>query len=72
MFKGMRQRMQKEIQALAPSTMVPDVDSPADHKHSCWLGGAIISSISAFEMMWITRKEYEDKGGAKIVHEKCF
>lgn len=72
MFKGMRQRMQKEIQALAPSTMVPDVDSPADRKHSCWLGGAIISSISAFEMMWITRKEYEDKGGAKIVHEKCF
>ena len=71
MFKGMKERMQKEIQALAPSTMMPDVDSPADRKHSCWLGGAIIASITAFENMWITRKEFEEKG-PKIVHEKCF
>lgn len=43
MFEGMQARMQKEIQALAPSPMQPDVSSPADRKYSAWLGGAILS-----------------------------
>ena len=51
--------------------MVPEVESPADRKHSCWLGGAIIASVQQFEPMWITKKEYDEKG-PKIVHEKCF
>lgn len=72
MFKKMKDRMQKEIQALAPSTMVPEVDSPADRKFSGWLGGAIISSITNFEPMWITKREYEEAGSARIVHAKCF
>ena len=38
-----KDRLKKEIQALAPSTMGPDVEAPADRKYSCWLGGAIIS-----------------------------
>ena len=48
MFEGMRERMKKEIQALAPSPMGPDVEAPADRKFSCWLGGAILSKIKAF------------------------
>ena len=43
MFDGMKERMKKEIQALAPSTMGPEVEAPADRKYSCWLGGAILS-----------------------------
>ena len=43
MFHGMKDRMKKEIQALAPSPMGPEVEAPADRKYSCWLGGAILS-----------------------------
>ena len=43
MFEGMKERMKKEIQALAPSPMGPEVEAPADRKYSCWLGGAILS-----------------------------
>lgn len=68
----MQLRMKKEIQALAPSTMMPDVESPADRKYSCWLGGAILSTIQRFEPMWIKRSEYEEEGSARIVHRKCF
>lgn len=71
MFKGMQKRMKKEIQALAPSPMGPEVESPADRKYSCWLGGAILAKIEKFDSMWITKKEYDDKG-VNIVHEKCF
>ena len=36
-----------------------------------WIGGSILSSISTFESMWITKTEYEESG-ATIVHRKCF
>ena len=71
MFFGMKERMRKEIQALAPSPMQPDVEAPADRKYSCWLGGAILSLIEKFDNMWITRKDYEE-GGKQVVHRKCF
>ena len=71
MFKGMQERMRKEITALAPSNMTPGVESPADRKYSCWLGGAILSQIKKFEDMWITKKDYEAYGPS-IVHRKCF
>jgi actin len=71
MFYGMKDRMKKEIQALAPSPMGPEVEAPADRKYSCWLGGAILSLIDKFDPMWITKKEY-DEYGKGVVHRKCF
>ena len=71
MFEGMKDRIQKEIMALAPSPMSPQVHAPADRKYSCWLGGAILSKIQSFDSIWITKKEYDDHGPS-IVHRKCF
>lgn len=71
MFKNMQERMRKEITALAPSSTVPGVAAPADRKHSQWLGGAILSTISKFNEMWITGKDYQSVG-VNIVHRKCF
>ena len=71
MFEGMQARMQKEVQALAPSSLTPEVTSPADRKHSAWLGGAILSSMSSFESMFIRKSEFDEEG-ARIVHRKCF
>lgn len=71
MFPGMKDRMRKEIQALAPSPMSPDVEAPADRKYSCWLGGAYLSLIEKFDPIWITDKEFNEFG-ASIVHRKCF
>lgn len=71
MFKGIKSRMTKEIQALAASPMKPEVFSPADRKHSCWLGGAILSQMKKFDNIWITKKEFDEEGKS-IVHKKCF
>ena len=43
--------------------------APPERKYGAWIGGSILSGISTFEEMWITRQEY-DKDGPRIVHKK--
>jgi actin beta/gamma 1 len=69
-FSGIAERLQKEMQALAPSTMHVKVVAPPERKYSSWIGGSILSSLSTFQSMWITKEEY-DESGPSIVHRKC-
>mmetsp|Transcript_71185 Transcript_71185/g.189284 ORF Transcript_71185/g.189284 Transcript_71185/m.189284 type:complete len:377 (-) Transcript_71185:5-1135(-) len=71
MFTGIGERMTKEITALAPSTMKIKVVAPPERKYSVWIGGSILSSLSTFQQMWISKTEY-DESGPTIVHRKCF
>ncbi|CAD7937676.1 unnamed protein product [Amoebophrya sp. A25] len=71
MFPGIGERMTKEITALAPSTMKIKVVAPPERKYSVWIGGSILSSLSTFQQMWISKNEY-DESGPTIVHRKCF
>ena len=71
MFQGIGDRMTKELTALAPSTMKIKVVAPPERKYSVWIGGSILSSLSTFQQMWISKNEY-DESGPSIVHRKCF
>ncbi|CAJ1348483.1 unnamed protein product [Effrenium voratum] len=71
MFLGVGERMTKELTALAPSTMKIKVVAPPERKYSVWIGGSILSSLSTFQQMWISKGEY-DESGPTIVHRKCF
>jgi len=71
MYAGIADRMQKEITALAPSTLKIKIIAPPERKYSVWIGGSILSSLSTFQTMWITKEEYEESGPG-IVHRKCF
>jgi len=70
MFKGIAERMQKELVALAPSSMTVKIIAPPERKYSVWIGGSILSSLSTFEEMWVKKAEY-DESGPSIVHRKC-
>jgi len=70
MYPGIQERMEKEIRTLAPPTMKIKVVAPPERKYSVWIGGSILSSLSTFENMWITKEEY-DESGPSIVHRKC-
>merc|ERR1712070_160881 len=59
MYSGIAGRMSKEITA------------PPERKYSVWIGGSILSSLSTFQQMWISKQEY-DESGPSIVHRKCF
>ena len=71
MYPGIADRMQKEITALAPSTMKIKIIAPPERKYSVWIGGSILASLSTFQQMWISKQEY-DESGPSIVHKKCF
>eukprot|EP00485_Elphidium_margaritaceum_P016473 CAMPEP_0202726088 /NCGR_PEP_ID=MMETSP1385-20130828/184431_1 /ASSEMBLY_ACC=CAM_ASM_000861 /TAXON_ID=933848 /ORGANISM="Elphidium margaritaceum" /LENGTH=424 /DNA_ID=CAMNT_0049392301 /DNA_START=117 /DNA_END=1392 /DNA_ORIENTATION=- len=70
MFTGMPQRLQKELQSAAPNSITIKIIAPPERKYSVWIGGSILSSLSTFDEMWITKDEY-DEAGPSIVHRKC-
>jgi len=71
MFTGIDTRLNKEMTALAPSAVKIKIVAPPERKYSVWIGGSILSSLSTFQEMWITKDEYDESGPA-IVHRKCF
>ena len=70
MFPGICERMQKELNALAPPTTKIKVIASPDRKYAAWIGGSILSSLSTFKEQWISKQEYKESGPS-IVHRKC-
>jgi len=75
MLPGMVERMTKELSALAwhclSTTMNIKVVAPPDRRYSVWIGGSMLSSLSNFQQVRISRSEY-DECGPTIAHCKCF
>ena len=70
MYPGLPERIQKEIKALSPDSVTIKIIAPPERKYSVWIGGSILSSLTTFEEMWVTKDEYDESGPA-IVHRKC-
>merc|ERR1711970_458540 len=71
MYAGIADRMQNELTNMAPPTMKVKIVAPPERKYSVWIGGSILSSLSTFQQMWVSKQEY-DEVGPSIVHKKCF
>jgi len=71
MFPNIDARLSKEITALAPASIKVKVVAPPERKYSVWIGGSILSSLSTFQEMWISKEHY-DESGPQIVHRMCF
>jgi actin-related protein len=71
MFDGIGERLQKEIENMAPKSISVKVIASPDRKYAVWKGGSTLTSLSTFASMWITKEDYDDHG-AGIIHKKCF
>ena len=71
MYHGIAERLTKELTTRAPPSMKVKVVAPPERKFSVWIGGSILSSLSSFQQMWVSKAEYEE-AGPSIVHRKCF
>lgn len=69
-------RARAEVEAIihthTPGWRVKVLSPPVTERAYCsWLGGSILGSLGSFGEMYISRKEYDEGGGASIVHRKC-
>lgn len=69
-YPGMRERLTNELLRLAPTETKIQIVVLLAGEFSSWLGGSMLTGLSIFQSMWITRSEYDD-AGASIVHQKC-
>lgn len=71
MFPNFEERFKKELSVLAPSThKVSTFTAPEGGSLASWLGGSIMTSLTAFSKMWITQQEYNEHGPT-IANRKC-
>jgi actin-related protein len=70
MYEGLRERLKKEIIALAPAGAEIRVIASADRKYAVWKGGATLASLSTFASKWVTAEDYQEHGAA-VIHRKC-
>ena len=66
---GLPQRMMKEVQALAPSSMRVRTVAPPERLYSAWIGGSILGSLSTFQQTLISKAMYEEYGPA--IAQRC-
>ena len=71
LYKGMTERLTTDIGHLAPPKMDVDIVALPERKYSVWIGGSVLASLSTFNDMWISKREYAECGPS-IVHRKCF
>ena len=43
--------------------------APKNRRFSCWMGGSTVSSLKAFNKMWISKKDFEEEG-SRILFER--
>ena len=73
LFKGFKNRVTKEIgEAGKDYPYKKKIHTYPEAQFMAWIGGSILSSLSNFEKLWITKAEYKEEGKASIVHKKCF
>ncbi|CAH2225506.1 actin-related T3 [Pelobates cultripes] len=71
LLPGIAGRMTKELTTLMSPEYPLNVFASPESMLAVWMGGSILSSLSPFQKMWITRSEYMEAGPC-IVHRKCF
>ena len=71
-LKGFSARLKKEISALAPSTMDVVPFEPLEKENAAFLGASLLSSIPAFQGIYVSKREWDEGRGIQIIHKKCF
>ena len=62
--------VRKLVQEVAPKGVTVSLIQPPSPATAIWKGGSILSNLSTFSEMWISKDEYDEAGPA-IVHRKC-
>lgn len=70
MFEGFGHRLWNEIDKVNLSRSKVKILADPERDNMIWKGGSILSALSTFQTLWITKAEYEE-WGPTIVYRKC-
>ncbi|XP_022091353.1 actin-5-like [Acanthaster planci] len=72
LFPGLEERLKAELeQQMSPGRATEvNIIAPPERRYSCWIGGAILPTLSTFQHIWVLKQEYQESGPG-IVHQKC-
>eukprot|EP01024_Parvocaulis_polyphysoides_P049573 TRINITY_DN4814_c2_g1_i1.p1 TRINITY_DN4814_c2_g1~~TRINITY_DN4814_c2_g1_i1.p1 ORF type:complete len:428 (-),score=55.15 TRINITY_DN4814_c2_g1_i1:947-2230(-) len=65
---GFGQRVEKEVKKKLRRTFQLKVVAPKNRAVSAWVGGSVLSSLSSFKGMWISRRDFDERG-ANAIHQ---
>ncbi|CAI2372666.1 unnamed protein product [Moneuplotes crassus] len=71
MFTGLMERLFNELRQTAPKHMKIKLVGSRNRKFAAWTGGSILTRLSCFEGMCITKEEYKENGET-IIRRKCY
>lgn len=60
MFPGFGDRLLKELKILNKSQTKIKIFAPAERKYNTWIGGSILSGLSSFKKLWLSKSEWEE------------
>lgn len=69
MFKGFPERIENDIEKLAPPTMKVKCVAPPERLNAAWIGGSIVTQLAPFKDFCISKDEYYDAGPG-LIHRK--
>ncbi|CEP20889.1 unnamed protein product [Cyberlindnera jadinii] len=69
MTRGFGDRLINEMKLLTTKGTKIKILAPSERKFSTWIGGSILSGLSTFKKMWVSKQEWEEN--PDIVHTKC-
>lgn len=74
LMTGFKDKVQARLEAITSKrhskNLKVRIIAPPERKYSPWIGGSILGSLSSFQSMWVTKKQYEECGPS-IVHKMC-
>lgn len=70
LFANITERIAQQMKELGGNSIVFKVYAPAERQCTGWIGGSVLSALSTFQTMWISKKDYEEVGSS-IVRKKC-
>lgn len=62
MFPNFAERLNFELQMLAPSTTRISVTAAPERKQFAWIGGSILGSLSIMATQWMRKEDYDEYG----------
>ena len=70
MFVNLPERLQREIIRMTPASVKIKIIAPPQRKYSVWIGGSILSALSTFQHLWVSKQDYQEFGSS-IIHRRC-